>query len=155
MVTGGVAVDGPGEDDHQWGAQRRGEVDAGRGVRAVAQLVQHSIPHGHAGGARQVVDQVGRGEVDQLDAGGRGQHVGGRDNLSVLRCAAGQQQRQRRRPERVQRVAPQSLGDLVEPVQNRQDAAGLDQRGGLAGSAGRVRDQARVVTEQLGGQPVP
>ncbi len=159
-------VDGAREQHHQRGAQHGGERGAGLAVRAVAQLVQHGIPRragfaaatalgDPAGGARQVVDQVGRGETGQADAGAPGQHVTGLDRSRVLGGTAGHQHRQRGGVERVQCGAVQVVGDLVEPVQHRQDVPGLDQRGGQRRPVGGPGDQVGVVAQQLVDQPVP
>lgn len=159
----GVAVHRPGEDDHQRGAQHRGETRARPGPPG-PQRAQHLVPQARgpagagdaAGGAGQIGREVVEGEIGELDAGRRDQRgVRRAHGPRVLLPAARHHQRHRGGVERPERLAPQALGDLVEAVQDGQDQVGVDEGGGQRGAAGDPARQVRVVAQQQLGQQLP
>ncbi len=143
-----VAVNASRESHHQ----RRGEHLRQR--TAVAHLVEHGRPHVLARGPRQVVSEVVARQVVEHHRSSRRQHVRALDRVPVLVHTAREQQRQSGGVQRVERRSVQPGGDLVEPVQHRQDPLGVHQRRRQRPTARPRRPEERVGADELLGHPV-
>ena len=163
QLTRPGVVDGTGQADHQ----RRAQCLPGR--RLSTEHGEDRIPAGPRDRACRVITEVtadGLGvQRAQLDSRCRPEgHLDTTlwpDGVPVLLGAAGHYQLLAG-PQRVvdpaDRRAPDLFRDLIEPVQDRQDQPGSEQRrslGWLCPCRAAGAGQGRVVDQELGAQPVP
>ncbi len=172
-LHGPGVVDRACQADHQRSTQRlrdRGDGARGRGLKGCGgvQRGQHRVPAGGGGRARPVATQIdldclgvqpaqcdtGRGTQDHRSS------IGRVDGQPVLIGSAGQDQRVSRAQRLVDpgdREAADCLRDLVQPIEDRDDQAVIEQSLGQAARSGGPRRrplQPRMIPHQTRFQPL-